>query len=137
MDGFLKSIPCSDRVKFLGRLSDDDMRCHYHAADIFAFPSNTKAEAFGIALAEAMYCECAPVCCTIVGSGVNWVSVNKETGIEVPVNDEKALANAIDTLLSDDALRLSYAKVSKQRIIENFTKEKAVEVMAEIYKGLE
>ena len=137
LDGFLKSIPCSDRVKFLGRLSDDDMRCHYHAADIFAFPSNTKAEAFGIALAEAMYCECAPVCCTIVGSGVNWVSVNKETGIEVPVNDEKALANAIDTLLSDDALRLSYAKISKQRIIENFTKEKAVEVMAEIYKGLE
>lgn len=136
LDDYLKSIPCSDRVKFLGRLSDDDMRCHYHAADVFAFPSNTKAEAFGIALAEAMYCECAPVSCTIEGSGVNWVSIKNKTGIEVPINDEKAFAEAIDTLLSDDALRLRYTKEAKQRILNNFTTEKAVAVMANIYKDL-
>ena len=136
LDDYLKSIPCSDRVKFLGRLSDDDMRCHYHAADVFAFPSNTKAEAFGIALAEAMYCECAPVSCTIEGSGVNWVSIKNKTGIEVPINDEKAFAEAIDTLLSDDALRLKYTKEAKQRILNNFTTEKAVAVMANIYKDL-
>jgi len=120
-------------VKFLGRLSDDDMRCHYHAADVFAFPSNTKAEAFGIALAEGMYCECAPVSCTIVGSGVNWVSISNETGIEVPINDEKAFAGAIDKLLSDDALRLKYVKAAKQRVEDNFTKERAIAVMKRIY----
>jgi rhamnosyl/mannosyltransferase len=133
LDGYLKSIPCSDRVKFLGRLSDDDMRCHYHAADVFAFPSNTKAEAFGIALAEGMYCECAPVSCTIVGSGVNWVSISNETGIEVPINDEKAFAGAIDKLLSDDDLRLKYVKAAKQRVEDNFTKERAIAVMERIY----
>ena len=137
LDGYLKSIPCSARVKFLGRLSDDDMRCHYYAADVFAFPSNTKAEAFGIALAEAMYCECAPVSCTIAGSGVNWVSINKETGIEVPINDEKAFAGAIDELLSDEALRLKYVKAAKQRVKDNFTKEKAIGVIANIYKEID
>jgi len=136
IDKELKAIPCSDRVKFLGRLLDDDLRCHLHAADIFAFPSNTKAEAFGIALAEAMYCRCAPVSHAIEGSGVNWVSVDKETGIVVPLNDVKALADAIDTLIANDDLCLRYAEAARQRIIENFTTEKAVAVMNSIYDEL-
>ena len=37
----------SDRITFLGRLSTNDVRCHLWAADIFAFPSVSKAEAFG------------------------------------------------------------------------------------------
>ena len=110
------------------------MRQYLHAADIFAFPSNTKAEAFGIALAEAMYCNCAPVSHTIEGSGVNWVSVDKETGIVVPLNDVKGLAEAIDTLIADDDLRLRYAEAARQRIIENFTREKAVAAMNSIYE---
>ena len=136
IDNELKAIPCSDRVKFLGRLLDDTLRQYLHAADIFAFPSNTKAEAFGIALAEAMYCNCAPVSHTIKGSGVNWVSVDKETGFVVPLNDVKGLAQAIDTLIADDDLRFRYAEAARQRILENFTKEKAVAVMKSIYGEL-
>ena len=136
IDKELKAIPCSDRVRFLGRLLDDTLRQYLYAADIFAFPSNTKAEAFGIALAEAMYCRCAPVSHAIEGSGVNWVSVDKETGIVVPLNDVKALADAIDTLIADDDLRLRYAEAARQRIQENFTREKAVAVMNSIYDEL-
>ena len=136
IDNELKAIPCSDRVKFLGRLLDDTLRHYLHAADIFAFPSNTKAEAFGIALAEAMYCRCAPISYTIAGSGVNWVSVHKETGIVVPLNDVKALAGAIDKLVADDDLRNRYAEAARKRIVENFTKEKAIAVMNSIYDEL-
>lgn len=136
IDKELKSMPCSERVKFLGRLEDDTLRQHLYAADIFAFPSNTKAEAFGIALAEAMYCGCTPVCHTIEGSGVNWVSINKETGIVVPLNDVKAFANAIDTLNTDQNLCNRYAAAAKRRIEENFTKEKAVAVMMSLYEEL-
>ena len=120
-------------MKFLGRLLDDSLRHYLYAADIFAFPSNTKAEAFGIALAEAMYCNCAPISHTIEGSGVNWVSIDKKTGIVVPLNDIKAFAEAIDTLISDENLRKTYAEAARNRILENFTKEKAVAVMNEIY----
>ena len=133
IDKELKAIPCSGRVKFLGRLLDDTLRHYLHAADIFAFPSNTKAEAFGIALAEAMYCRCAPVSYTIEGSGVNWVSVDKETGIVVQLNDIKALAEAIDTLIADNSLRNCYAEAARKRIVENFTKEKAIAVINSIY----
>jgi len=136
IDGELKSIPCSDRVKFLGRLSDDALRQHLWAADVFAFPSNTKAEAFGIALAEAMYCECAPVSFAIEGSGVNWVSIHEETGIVSPLNDYVGLASAIDMLLGDDALRERYAKQARMRVLENFTTQKAVDAVAKIYNDL-
>lgn len=133
IDEELKSIPCSDRVKFLGRLPDAELRQYLYAADIFAFPSNTKAEAFGIALAEAMYCKCAPVSFVIEGSGVNWVSVDKETGSVVPLNDVKAFANAINELVFNDQLREKYAIAARQRVLDNFTEEVAVKRMKEIY----
>ena len=117
-DKVLKKIPCSDRVKFLGRLSDEDLRCYSHAADIFAFSSVTKAEAFG------------------VGSGVNWVSVAGKTGEEVPLKDIKAYANAIDKILADDNLQHTYAEAARERIIKHFTAEIAVSVMNDIYKNL-
>ncbi len=135
-DAYLKSMPCSDRVKFLGRLSDKDLRCYSHAADVFAFPSITKAEAFGIALAEAMYCKSVPVTFTLAGSGVNWVSLAGVTGEQVTLKDVKAFAAAIDKLLSDGELRRDYAEKSRHRILEHFTTAKAVEAMQEAYKTL-
>ena len=123
----LKAMAHSDRVVFLGRIPDDEMRCYYHAADVFGFASNTKQEAFGIALAEAMYCKCVPVTFTLVGSGVNWVSVNGETGEEVPLADIDAYAAAIDRLLSDDHLRARYAEAGHKRVQEMFTCDKSVE----------
>ena len=135
-DSYLHSLHHSTRVHFLGRLSDDDLRCYSHAADIFAFPSVTKAEAFGIALAEAMYCHSAPVTFCLKGSGVNWVSIGGITGEEVPLRDVKAFAVAIDKLLADKNLRKQYAEAAYQRIKEMFTTDKAVKAVLEIYKEL-
>lgn len=135
-DKYLKSIPCSNRIKFLGRLSDDDLRCYSHAADVFAFPSITKAEAFGIALAEAMYCESVPVTFTLEGSGVNWVSLKGKTGEQVALKDIVSFGGAIDKILSNKALKEKYATASRQRVSEYFTAEKAVEAMQKAYQNL-
>lgn len=132
----LKETVTSKRVIFLGRLSEDDMRCYYHAADVFAFPSYTKAEGFGLTLAEAMYCKCAPITYTIEGSGVNWVSLNGITGIEVANRNVKAYAEAIDKLLSDDSLRIKYAEAAHKRVIDYFTVEKELELLKKQYKQL-
>lgn len=43
-----------------------------------------------MALAEAMYCGNPAVIFTIHGSGINLVSLNGETGIEMPDGDDKA-----------------------------------------------
>ena len=125
-----------DRITFLGRLSSNDVRRYCHATDIFAFPSVNKAEAFGVALAEAMYCGAVPVTFTISGSGVNWVSVNEVTGIEVPLEDTVAFANAIDTLAADKDLREHYAKAAKERVQQLFTDVVVLKTARDIYNEI-
>ena len=132
----MKAICKSNRVEFVGRLSDQEKKCYYHAADIFAFPSYTKAEGFGLTLAEAMYCNAVPVTYTIEGSGVNWVSLHEVTGLEVPNRNVAEYAKAIDELLSDDKKRNDFAETAHQRIVENFTIEKEILNLKKQYKEL-
>lgn len=132
----LKAQCKSSRVHFVGRLSDEDLKLYHYAASVFAFPSITKNEAFGVALAEAMYCGTPAVTFTIPGSGVNWVSLNGETGIEVPNGDDKAYAEAVDKLIEDKELNKKYGVAGHQRVVENFTIPKMVAVQEKCYKEL-
>ena len=124
------------RIHFLGRLSDEELRILHLAADVFAFPSDTKAEAFGVALAEAMYCGSVPVVFHLEGSGVNWVSEKGVTGEEVPLNDVKCFAEAIDRLLDDDGKRKKLSLAAADRASEMFTETAALDVMDEVYSSL-
>ena len=121
-------------VKFLGKLADDELKAYYIAADIFCFSSITKNEAFGIALAEAMYFGLPAVTYTIPGSGVNYVSLNGETGLEVPNRDTVAFAKAIQELSNPDK-KSDFGKKAYLRIMEKFLfsqfKSNLITVMAE------
>ena len=117
----LKAKYASDRIKFIGKIKDEEIAIYMHSCDVFAFPSITKNEAFGVVLAEAMYCGAVPITFTIPGSGVNWVSINDETGIEVPNGDVKAYARAIDKLLMNNTLRERYSHNAERRVLDNFT----------------
>ena len=132
----LKAQCKSSRVHFVGRLSDEDLKLYHYAASVFAFPSVTKNEAFGVALAEAMYCGTPAVTFTIPGSGVNWVSLNGETGLEVPNGDDKAYAEAIDKLIGDKELSKRYAENGMKRVRDNFTIPKMIEEMEKCYREL-
>ena len=115
----LKAQCHSSRVHFVGKLSDEELKIHHYAASVFAFPSITKNEAFGVALAEAMYCGTPAVTFTIPGSGVNWVSLN-----------------AIDTLLGDKELSRRFSENGKKRVKDNFTIPVMVEQMDKYYSEL-
>lgn len=132
----LKAKCNSSRLLFVGRLSDEDLKLHHYAASVFAFPSITKNEAFGIALAEAMYCGTPAVTFTIPGSGVNWVSLNGVTGIEVSNGDDEAFAKAIDTLLKNKELYRVYAENGMKRVKEKFTIPSMTNTMEGYYKDL-
>ena len=110
-----------DKIKFLGRVSDDELKEYMLACDLFCFPSITKNEAFGIALAEAMAFGKACITFTIDGSGVNYVSLDKTTGIEVANCDDEQYAKAIETLAKDVELRNEYAQNAKERAFNLFT----------------
>ena len=99
--------------------------------------NDTKNEAFGVALAESMYCYTPSVTFTIPGSGVNWVSPNNVTGLEVPNGDVQAFANAIDRLLLDEDLARRYAEAGHRRVVENFTIHHMIESMERCYREIE
>lgn len=115
----LKSSVKSDKIHFIGRIPDEDLSAYLYAADIFAFPSINYGEAFGMALAEAMYCYTPAVLFTISSrSGVNWVSIKDETGLEVENGNSLEYAKAVDILLSDENLRIQLGKQAHERVVK-------------------
>ena len=117
----LKQQAANDsKVEFVGRITDGELRAYLTAMDIYAFPSITKNEAFGLSLAEGMYFGHPAVTFTIEGSGVNYVSLNGVTGIEVENSNAKEFAMAIDKLGKDEALKNNLGKNAKTRVDELF-----------------
>lgn len=110
-----------EKIEFLGRLSDDDLKSYLLACDVFCFPSITKNEAFGIGLAEAMYYGKPTVTFNIPGSGVNYVSINGETGIEVDNCDVGGYAKAIKYICENNNV---YGKNAKNRVESLFLRSK-------------
>lgn len=133
----LKALAAGDKkVTFLGRVENDELVSRILACDIFCFPSITKNEAFGIALAEAMAYAKPAVTFTIEGSGVNYVSLNGLTGIEVENRNVAAYAEAIKKLASDAQLRKTYGENAKRRVEELFTNEKFTQNVNDLLESL-
>ena len=123
----LKAQAAGDKkIIFLGRVSDEDLIAYYQAMDIFCFPSVTKNEAFGIALAEAMYFGKPAVTFTIPGSGVNYVCINGEDGIEVPNSDSRKFAESILLLCDNELIRIEMGINAKKRVEKNFLKYRLI-----------
>lgn len=124
------------KIEFVGRISNSEWRAYLKACDIFCFPSITRNEAFGLALAEAMYYEKPAVTFTIKGSGVNVVSINGETGIECPNGDAKAYAEALKKLADNKELCEEYGRNARERVLANFTFDKFTENVSELIERI-
>ena len=123
-------------VEFLGKISNSLRKSYLYASDIVCFPSITRNEGFGLALAEGMYFGHPAVTFTIPGSGVNYVNLNGVTGIECPNCDYIAYAEALKVLSNDENLRKRYGDAARQRVLENFTSESFKKNVIELIKGL-
>lgn len=118
-DELKKQADGSDNVEFIGKV--DQLNSNFDSCDIFTFPSITKNEAFGIALAEAMWFSKPAVTYYIEGSGVNYVGIKDETCIECENRNVQQLADAINKLASDADLRKTLGQNALKRVEELFT----------------
>lgn len=121
----------TDRVRFLGFVSEDDLPVYYSIADLFVLPSVSSSEAFGIVQVEAMMYG-VPVVNTSLDTGVASVSRDGETGLTVPPDDVEALTEAIQTLLSDPEMRVEFSTAARVRA-QDFEKGHVVGQYAELY----
>ncbi|MCR5724415.1 MAG: glycosyltransferase, partial [Treponema sp.] len=115
-------------IEFIGRISDEEKKCYLLTADVFAFPSITKNEAFGIALAEALYCGLPAVTFHIDGSGVNWVNQDSVTGIEVKHFSAQEYALALMNVS-----REKYGENAQRWVRENFTEKVIWNVVKQLF----
>lgn len=123
-DELKKQAKNDPKIDFVGRISNSQRRIYQQACDIVCFPSITRNEAFGLALAEGMYFGKPAVTFQIKGSGVNYVNLDGITGIECPNCDSTAYAEALKKLCADDRLREEYGGNARRRVMENFTADR-------------
>lgn len=124
----------SDRIKFIGKISDEELRLYLKASYLFLFPSINRSEAFGVALAEALYCGLPAVSFDIEGSGVTWVNKNNYSGVVVKNFDKQAFARSINELLKKEDLRAELSRNAKSWVSDNFLTDKAFVALHEIYR---
>ncbi len=118
-----------DNVDFIGSLDQDRLALWYAAADVCAVPSLT--ESFGLVALESMACG-TPVVATRVG-GLQTVVQQAESGLLVPAGDHRALAEAIERVLTDHKLRLHVAHGARQRA-ETFTWSRVGDGIESLYQ---
>src|SRR5258708_36320657 len=88
----------SDRIRFAGRLTRSEIKQIFYSAQVFAFPSVTEAEAFGIVQIEAMAAG-LPIVNTHLATTVPLVARHDLEALTVAPNDPQALSQALNRIL--------------------------------------
>jgi len=90
----LQAAGCADRAHLLGDVADDHLRRIYQTANAAVLTSTSRAEAFGLAIAEAQACG-VPAVTTAVGTGTEQTVADGVSGRVVPAGDPEATAAAV------------------------------------------
>ena len=132
MREYCRATGIADRVTFVPPQPLPELVAWYHAADVFCLPSVAASEAYGLVQLEA-HAAGTPVVSTRLPTGVPFVNEDGVTGLTVPVGDADALARALRTLLSDDALRARLGAAARDRALTQFTVPRMVDRIVDVY----
>jgi len=77
-----------------------------------------------------------PVVCTELGTGTTFVNRDGESGLVVPAQDSHALAQALNRLLEDAALRQRLGEGARLRAEGLFSHEAMIASVMEAYRTI-
>jgi phosphatidylinositol alpha-mannosyltransferase len=118
----------SDRVQWLGRLSDDEVASRLAGADVLCAPS-LHGESFGMVVLEGMAAGCAVVASDIEG----YRAAAGGHATLVPPGDAAALARALDGVLAGVG---SAASVQARKEATEYARAWSMDTLAERYLDL-
>lgn len=110
-------------VIFVGKITDEDKVTLHQMSRGFVFPSHLRSEAFGISLLEAAMFSKPMISCRI-NSGMSYINIHNETGLEIEAENVSALSKAINQLTENPELALKLGTQARLRYEMLFTVKK-------------
>jgi glycosyltransferase involved in cell wall biosynthesis len=132
LENLAKQLGVTERVRLVGFVPREQLKIYLRAAQVFAFPSITASETFGIAQLEAM-ASGLPIVNTALPTGVPRVARHGVEAITVRPNDPLALRSAIQQLLDDHLLASRFGCAGTARARCQYSLERFVSNMADLY----
>jgi L-malate glycosyltransferase len=122
-------LPLSIRQKihFLGGVSDEELLYHLNRASIFV--SLSRSDGTSISLLEALSCELFPVISDIPQNR-EWVDPKLMNGLLVPLDQPKALAEAMHRAIINKELRESAGPINRRLILERADGRMNMEILS-------
>jgi phosphatidyl-myo-inositol dimannoside synthase len=119
LDEKAKQLGLGEAVRFLGKVSPEDLDRLYRECAFFVMPS--RHEGFGLVFLEAMR---AGKACIGARGAASEIIEDGVTGFVVDPNDPGAVTSAIDKLWSDQMARERMGTTGRRRFQEHFTRER-------------
>ncbi|MCC7522754.1 glycosyltransferase family 4 protein [Candidatus Uhrbacteria bacterium] len=128
-----RMLGIASRVHFLGKIDDVTLTDAYRTADVFAFPSTSSAEAFGLVALEAQACGTPVVASDL--PGVRTVVKDGLTGFLVPVGDVERFADRIQQIATDTNLR---ARMSAEAVkhASGYSHDAHIDGLVRVYQDI-
>ena len=126
------AMDISDRVRFTGYISNDELPFLYQNMDAFVLPSET--ESFGLVFTEAMSCE-LPILASNVG-GIPETVRHGIDGLLCPPGRPDLLRANIESMINDRSARIEMGKSGRRRILDKYTWHKVAEQYLETYESI-
>lgn len=121
------------RVLLTGYLTDEEAHAWMGACSLFVLSSVMKTEAFGIVQIEAMSCGKPVIATCIPGSGTSWVNEDGVSGLNVRIEDSKALAEAVLKICEDAGTYSDFCQKARLRYEKLFTNGSMIELLKNKY----
>jgi glycosyltransferase involved in cell wall biosynthesis len=125
----------AEKVRFLGPQVSDEVLAAYGKADLFVLAcriaGNGDRDGLPNVLLEAQS-QSLPVISTVV-SAVPELVIHGVTGHLVPADDIGALAQAMETLITDPQLRMRYGTAGADRVREAFPQNATIGDLAQLF----
>ena len=127
-----RSLRVEQSLRFPGWVDGSEKDNLLRESDVFVLPSYY--EALPVGVLEAMACG-VPVVATSVG-GIPDVIEDRVNGLLIEPGQPDALARAIVTILTDDALRSRLREAARSEVRKRFSTESAIKDLETLYREL-
>ena len=125
-------LDLTDRLRFITRLTDDEVVAYFRALDLFMLP--TRREGFGMVFAEAMSQETPAIGPRL--APVDGIIVDGVSGVLVDGDAPDAWAAAALALIDDPARRRAMGAAARARILDRFDERRAFAEIEQTYRRL-